>query len=198
MQRTAQKCNAATDRLTAGQARNGLVHNRLENRRSQVRLGGALVDQGLNIGLGKHTAAGGDGVDDLIIPGRFVQARGVGLQQRSHLVDERTGAAGADAVHPLFQAALKINNLGVLTAQLNGHVGLRSGVFQSGGHRHHLLDKADAKGLPQIDRAGAGNTDPKPARTKLLPRFLQQSRQRLLGLGHVTAVHAKNHFLLLI
>ena len=141
VQRAAQEGNATPDRLAASQAGNGLVHHRLENGSSQVGFGSALVDQGLNIRLGKHTAAGGNGIDLLIILGRVVQACGIGLQQRRHLVNEGASAAGADAVHPLLQAAGEINDLGILAAQFDGHIGLGRGMLQRGGNRHHLLDK---------------------------------------------------------
>ena len=67
------------------------------------------------------------GINGLVIFRVFVQAGCIGLQKRSHLVDEGTGTAGADTVHTLLHiAALKIDDLGILTAELDGHVGLRS------------------------------------------------------------------------
>ena len=60
------------DRLTACQAGNGLVHHSLENRSGQVFLGSTFVDQRLDIGLGKYTAAGRDGVEGFIIFRIFV------------------------------------------------------------------------------------------------------------------------------
>ena len=50
------------DGLSAGQAADGLVDNCLEDRGCQVFLGRALIDQGLDVGLGENTAAGGDGI----------------------------------------------------------------------------------------------------------------------------------------
>ena len=51
------------DRLTACQTGDGLVYHSLENRSRQVFLGSTFVDQGLDIGLGKYTTAGGNGVE---------------------------------------------------------------------------------------------------------------------------------------
>ncbi len=157
VQRTAQEGHMAPNGLTAGKAGDGLIHHRLENGGSQVRLGGALVDQRLDIGFGKDAAAGRNGIDLLIALGCFVEALRVGLQQGGHLVDEGAGAAGAHAVHPLIQAALEVDDLCVLASQFNGDVCLRRGGFQGGGHSHHLLDELDSKGLSQIDGSGTGN-----------------------------------------
>ena len=194
----AQEGHAAPDGLAAGQARDGLVHHGLENGGGQVRLGGALVDQGLDVGLGKDAAAGGDGINDFVFSGGFIEARGVGLQQRRHLVDEGAGAAGADAVHAFLQAALEIDDLGILAAQLDGHVGLGRHMVQGGGYGHHLLDEADVQGLAQIDGAGAGDGHVQGTRADLLRGFPQQLGQGLLGVGHMAAVPAENDFLVLV
>ena len=67
MKRASQKGHIAPDGLSAGQSADGLVDHSLKNRGSQILTGRAVVDQGLDVGLGKHTAAGRDGVDSLII-----------------------------------------------------------------------------------------------------------------------------------
>ena len=78
----------------------------------------------------------------------FVESGCIGLQKRSHLVDERTGAAGADTVHTLLHiAAFKIDDLGILTAELDGNVGLRGIILQGCGNRYNLLNKWNAQML---------------------------------------------------
>ena len=72
MKGASQECYIAADGLAAGQTADGLIDYRLENGGSQILSGGAFIDQGLNIRLGKYTAAGGDGVDGLIILGVFI------------------------------------------------------------------------------------------------------------------------------
>ncbi len=57
VQRAAQERHAPGDRLAAGQTRNRLVHNRLEDRRGKVIVRDPLVDQRLEVGFGKHAAA---------------------------------------------------------------------------------------------------------------------------------------------
>ena len=78
----------AADGLAAGKARNGLVDDRLEDRGGKVGLRRTLVDEGLDVRLGEHAAARGDGVDLLIVRGLAVETRGIGLQEGGHLVDK--------------------------------------------------------------------------------------------------------------
>ena len=191
VQGTAQEGHGAPDGLAAGKAGNGLIHHRLENGNRQIGLGGALVDERLDVGFGEHAAPGGDGIHPLIMLRRLIQAGGVGLQKRGHLVDEGAGAAGANAVHPFLQAALEINDLGILAAQLDGHVRLRGCGFQGSGHRHHLLDKADIQGFPQIDGSGTGDAQTQTAVAQLPLCRHQKGFQGFLGMGMMTAVLSK-------
>ncbi len=70
----------------------------------------------------------------------FIQAGRVRLQKRGHLVDKRTGSAGADAVHPLFYiTAFKINDFRVFAAQLDSHVRNRGKFLQGSGNRNDFL-----------------------------------------------------------
>ena len=72
MQRAAQERHISPDGLAAGQAGDGLVHHGLEDGGGQILLCGPLVDQGLDVRLGEHAAAGGDGVEGLVVFGVFV------------------------------------------------------------------------------------------------------------------------------
>ena len=101
-----------------------------------------------------------------------VQACGIGLQQGRHLVDKGARAAGTDAVHAFLQAAGEIDDLGILTAQLDCHIRLRIEGFQRPGNGHDLLHEANAHGLGQGDRAGT--RDPRLQRTvsQLFPNIL--------------------------
>ena len=123
MKRTAEEGNMAADRFTAGKAADRLVDHRLENGGGQIFSGSTLVDQRLDIRLGKNAAAGGDRVDGLVIFGVFIQTGRIRLDEGRHLVDKGTGTAGADTVHTLLDiSALKIDDLGVLAAELDGNV----------------------------------------------------------------------------
>ena len=105
------------DRLPAGKSADGLVDYCLENGGGQVLLGGAVVDQRLDVRFGKHPASGGNGIKQMVIFGIFVDAAGVRLQKGCHLINKGACAACADAVHALlYVAALEVNDLGILAA----------------------------------------------------------------------------------
>ena len=130
VKRPAKEGNVSADRFTAGKTRNGLVDNCLENGSGKILFCCTVVDERLDIGFCEYTAACCDRINRLVMLRVFVESGCIGLQKRSHLVDERTGAAGADTVHTLLHiAAFKIDDLGILTAELDGNVGLRSECF---------------------------------------------------------------------
>ena len=95
VQRAAQKDDLALERTALGEAGHGLVHHGLEDGGRHVLLPPALVEDGLNVAFGEHAAAGGDGVDLLVLQGQPVQLVDGHVHQRGHLVDEGPGAAGA-------------------------------------------------------------------------------------------------------
>ena len=146
MQGTAQEGNMSPNGLSAGQTADGLVDNRLEDRGCQVLLGRAFIDQGLNVGFGENAAAGGDGIKRAVSAGIAVQACRISLQKAGHLIDKGTGAAGADAVHPLFDTAVfEVDDLGILSAQFDRDVGLGRDPLKGGGDGDNFLDKRDLK-----------------------------------------------------
>ena len=147
MKRSTEKRNIAADRLAACQTTDGLVDNRLENGGGQILFGCALIDEGLDIRLGENAAARRDRIDCLVIFRILIKTGCVRLKQRSHLVNKRAGASGADSVHTLVNAAGKINNFRILAAKLDGNVGLRGIILQGCGNRYNLLDKWNAQML---------------------------------------------------
>src|SRR5699024_3832602 len=119
VQGAAQKCHMSPDGFSAGQSADGLVDNSLEDGGGQIFPGGTFIDQRLDVRLGKHAAAGSDGVEGLVILCVLVETGGVCLEQGSHLVDEGAGTAGTHAVHALLNAAaLKVDDLCILAAKL--------------------------------------------------------------------------------
>ena len=162
----------AADGLAAGKTRDRLVDDRLKDRGGKVGLRRALVDEGLNVRLCEHAAARGDGVDLLVVRGLAVKTRGVGLQKSGHLVDERAGAAGADAVHALLEPALEVDDLGVLTAKLDGDVHLRRDALKRLRDGDDLLHEGDAERLGKVDRARAGGAQRERAFAEHLVRLL--------------------------
>ncbi len=126
--------------------------------------------------------------------GIFVQSHSVCLQQGSHLVDEGTGTAGADAVHTLFHvAALKIDNLGVLTAELDGNVRLR-GSRSAQWIRRSLPGRRNAQMFGQRQAAGTGDHGGNLQVAQLRVRVGKQGAQRLLDVSVVSFVCGKRIF----
>ena len=69
------------------------------------------------------------------------------IHERGHLVDERARAAGAGAVHALFQRAAKEDDLGVLAAQLDHSVRAGQEGLHGLGGGVDLLHKGNTGGL---------------------------------------------------
>ena len=157
LQRAAQEGDVAADGTAARQARDGLGHDGLEDGGGHVLGAGALVEQRLDVGLGKDAAAAGDGIDGGGVGREFVKAAGIGVQQGCHLVDERARTAGAGAVHALLDAVVKVDDLGVLAAQLDGDVGGRDEGLDSALAGDDLLDKLQVEPLGQQQAARTGN-----------------------------------------
>ncbi len=157
LQRAAQEGNVAADGTAARQARDGLGHDGLEDGGGHVLGTGALVEQRLNVGLSKDAAAAGDGIDGDGVGRELVEAARVGVQQGCHLVDERARTAGAGAVHALLDTVVKVDDLGVLAAQLDGDVGGRDEGLDGAFAGDDLLDKLQVEPLGQQQAARAGN-----------------------------------------
>ena len=86
----------------------------------------------------------------------IIEAGSVRLEQGRHLVNKRTGASRTDSVHSLVDASGEINNFCVLTAQLDGHIGLRREVLKRRGHGHYLLDKGNLQMGGEGEPSGTG------------------------------------------
>ncbi|MNC12652.1 hypothetical protein D3C75_603760 [compost metagenome] len=76
-----------------------------------------------------------------------VKSGRVCLQQGSHLIDERSGTACTGGVHPLLNAAVQINDLGILSAKLNCCIALRNQLTDRFGAGNNLLNKGDSAKL---------------------------------------------------
>ena len=186
---TAEKCNMTADRLAAGKTGNGLVYNCLENGSGKILLGGTVVDQRLDVSLGKYTAAGCDGVKRFVILRVFVQPGGICLKQGCHLIDERTGTSCADTIHTLFNiAAFEVDDLGILAAKLDGNIRLGRNLLKRSGYRNYLLYKRNAKVVGEGKSAGACDYRMKGKLSKFAISFRQKLRQCFLNVGEMTLV----------
>ena len=157
LQRAAQEGDVAANGTAARQARDGLGHDGLEDGGRHVLGAGAFVKQRLHVSLGKDAAAAGDGIDGGGVGRELVEAARVGVQQGCHLVDEGARAAGAGAVHTLLDTVVKVDDLGVLAAQLDGDIGGRDKGLDGALAGDDLLDKLQVEPLGQQQAARAGN-----------------------------------------
>ena len=156
-ERAAQIQDIALDGTALCKACNGLVDHSLINAGSNVLGAGTLIDQGLHVALGKHAAAGSDGVGALGLLGGLVHLVGAHLEQGGHLVDESTRAAGTAAVHAHLGAVGQKQDLGILAAQLNDAVGGGHKAFDRHAGGEHLLHEGHAAAVGQSHARRAGN-----------------------------------------
>ena len=157
VQGSAEEHDGAADRAPARQARDGLGGDRVEDGGGQVLVGGALVDEGLDVGLGEHAAARGDRVELGVAGRELAEAGGVRVQEGRHLVDEGAGAARAGAVHALLGGGVQVGELGVLAAQLDDDVNLGVQALGGLGSGDDLLDEGDTHSAGGRQAAGAGD-----------------------------------------
>ena len=198
VQRTAQEYDFSLQLPALGETGHGLVHHRLEDGSGHVLFPPALVQDGLNVALGEDAAAGGDGIDLLMLQRQAIQLLNGHVHQGSHLVDEGPGAPGAGAVHPLLQRAAEEDDLGVLAPQLDDGVGVRDVCIHRGGGGVDLLDKVDARGggHPQASGAGDGDLDALPG--EHIPDGAEGLAGPLTGLGIVPLIGAEQQLVFLI
>ena len=188
LQRSAEKRDVAADRVTTSQARNGLVCNGLEDGSRDVGRSSALVEQRLNVGLSKNAAARCNWVDLLDVFCQLVEAGCVGLEERRHLVNKRAGTTSARTVHALLNAVVKVDDLCVLAAQLNGYVGLRNQRLNSALGSDDLLDKLQVKPLRQEHSAGTGDCGVHGCLANVLLSFDKQGARGCANVGVVALV----------
>ena len=170
------------DWLTTGEAADRLVDDRLKDGGGKILAGSSLVDERLDIGLCKYTTARCDRIDCLVILGVLVQTGRIRLDERCHLIDKGTGTAGTDSVHTLFYiAALEVDDLGILTAKLDGYIGLWGIKRKRSRYRDNLLHKRNAKMLCERKSAGAGDHRGDGAVTYDVMRLLKKRGQGLLN-----------------
>ena len=155
VQGTAEEHNGSADRAPAGQARDRLGGDRVEDGCGQVFVRGPLVDEGLDVGLGEDAAARGDRVELGVAGRHLAQARGVRVQEGRHLVDEGAGAARAGAVHTLLGGGVQVGELGILAAQLDNDVDFGVEALGGLGAGDDLLHEGDAHGARRGQAAGA-------------------------------------------
>ena len=157
VKRTAQKSNVALNLMAGCKTCDRLVDDSLKNRGSEVFLTRAIVDQRLNVSLGKNAAARGNRINVRISFCQFVQTVGIGFQQTCHLINEGPGSAGTRSVHFLFKRCAEKRDFGIFAAKFNGNVGLRTNDFDRFGAGDNFLDEFEVQDVGQAHAARAGN-----------------------------------------
>ena len=199
VQRAAQECHMATDRLTTSQTCDGLIDYRLEDGCCQVFLFRTFVDQGLDICFCEYAATGSDGIDHFIFFRQFIQTCCICLQQGCHLVDEGTCTAGTDTVHSLFYiAAFEVDDFRVFAAQFDGYICLRSGCFNRVCCGNYFLNEFHADGLCQSNAAGTCDHCGEDSIADFFLRFFQNIFYCFLDFRKVSSVSCKCNFIFFI
>ena len=194
----AQEDDLALELPALGEAGHRLIHHGLEDRGRHVLLPAALVEDGLDVALGKDAAAGGDGVDLLVLQAQLVQLVHRHVHEGGHLVDEGAGAAGAGAVHPLLQRAAEKDDFGVLAAQLDDRVGVGYVLVDGGGGGVHLLHEVDLRRLGHAQAGRAGDDDAHLPAGEPVRQRAQSLGGPLPGLGVVPLIGAEQQFVLFV
>ena len=197
--RSAEQQDVRQQRVAAGEHRQVLPDDRVEQRRHQLIRRHAHLLQAVDVGLGEHAAFAGDRVDlDARVPhvGKLV-ARD--LQLRVDLVDDGARPAGALVVHRrdlLLLARLGVffedDDLGVLATELDDRTGLRIELLHCQADRVDFLDELRPDPRCDPPAPGAGDEDPEPVRGNREVRFdpRQELEDLLRLLGVVTLVIA--------
>ncbi len=179
----------AADWLAAGKTADGLIDHCLKNGSGKIFSGRAFIDQRLYVRFGEDAAAGSNRVNFLILSGVFVQSGGIRLDQGRHLIDKRTCAAGADAVHTLFYISVfKINNLCVFAAQFDCHIRLRRVVIQGGRDGNDFLNKRDVYMFCERKTSGACDNGADSQVAQAAAGICDQSGKRFLNVGKMTFI----------
>ena len=189
----------AADRFSAGKAGDRLVDDSLENGCCKVFPCCALVDQRLNIGLCKHTASGSDRIDRMMAPRINIEAGGIRTEKVCHLVDKGPGSACADTVHTLFYISLlEINDLGILTAELDRDVSCGTSFLKACGDRDDLLYERYTQMLCERQSAGPGDRGGYFEIAQRIVGFTDKTGAGLLDLGIVSLIIREEKIALVI
>ena len=184
----------APDRLSLCKARDRLIHHGLKDRGGEILPRRSLIDQGLNVCLCEDAAAGRYRIDHPIAPRERIQTRRIGIEKGCHLVDEGAGSARADPVHPLIYAAPEVDDLCVLSAELDGDIGVRPLLFQSGRDGDDLLTEGSVHMLSKREPSGAGDDRGEGNLSELLPGLREEICESFLNICEMSSVVGEEKF----
>ena len=201
-QGTALKDDGGLDLQALGKTADGLLDDGMEGGEGDVLPPATLVQNGLDICLGKDAAAAGDAVDRGACRRQGFKVLRRHLQKGGDLVDERAGAAGAASVHAHvgggellgLRVEIEEDDLGVLAPQFNGRPGLGVEVAHGAGVGHHLLDIVGPHLLSKALAAGAADRRPESAVREFPLHLFQEGHHSLALLRVVAALAPQQHF----
>ena len=156
MQRTTEELNYAYNLPALRKSRDCLFDYRLKNACRNVLERGALIEKRLNVAFCENSATRRYWINVFCRQSKLVQLIARNLEKRSHLVDKRTRAACAGAVHPLFGSAGKKKDFSVFSAQF--HRAVRVGI--------HILycKRSGVNFLYETQSRGRGQSQPRRTR----------------------------------
>ena len=188
IERTAEEHDAAFDLSTLCETGDGLVDDRLIDAGGNVGFGCTLIEQGLDVGLCEHTAAGSDRIEFLMLQGEFVEFVGSDVEKGRHLVDERARTAGTGAVHAFVAAAVEENDLCVLAAEFDDGGGVGLDLTDNFPGRPDFLDEGDARRVGESETRGTGERGGEGFSADNFSGFAHESGEGLADLCEVTDV----------
>ena len=121
--------------------------------------------------------------------GQLVQTRGIGVEKRRHLIDERARATRAGSVHALLDAVVEVDDLRVFAAQFDRNISLGDERLDRRLRSDDLLHELDAEPLGKQQPARTGDRHREVLRRILCSRFLQHLEHRCAHIGMMTAIH---------
>ena len=198
MQRSPQECHTASDGTPLRQIPNGLVHHRLQHGKRNIRLFRTIIHERLDIRLGKHAAAGCDGINLLSLFRQCIQPRRIRREQRCHMIDEGARSACADTVHALLRRIPEIRDLCILAAQFHHGIRPRNHLLHRRRACNDLLHKGQPDTLCNAHTRGASERKGKALLAHNPFQCLQIRRERRSDLRKMPCIILIDQFLLLI
>ena len=160
IQGPSKESNVPFDGPPTSKTTDGLVDNSLKNRGGKILPAGSLIDQRLNIGFGKDTAAGSNGIHHCMPGCCFVQTLGIRIEQDGHLIDKSACTAGTGSIHLLLYCGSVEGDFSILPSQFDSHIGFGNQGFDRLAAGYDFLFKGQLQNSGQRKSPGSGNHRP--------------------------------------
>ena len=142
-QRTAAEQDRSLEADAVRKRYHRLYGDGMEDAGCNICFGQIARHQVLDVGLGKHAAAGSHRINVFCLHRQLAHLLVLYAHQHTHLVDESARSAGTVAVHAQFHISvfLEEDNLRVLATNIDERLRLRMGSTGIDRCSHHLLYK---------------------------------------------------------